>query len=74
MAVGRTVVIGALLAASAAAGETPPAVLDIDRLFASPDLSGPAPRAVAISPDSRRVTFLRGGGKGEQVDGVLGPC
>ncbi len=42
------------------AAEEPAAALDIDRLFASPDLSGPAPRAVAISPDSTRVTFLKG--------------
>jgi dipeptidyl-peptidase-4 len=36
------------------------AVLDIERLFASPDLDGPSPNSVKISPDSRRVTFLRG--------------
>ena len=37
-----------------------PAALDIDRLFESPDLSGPQPRGLKISPDSSRVTFLRG--------------
>jgi dipeptidyl-peptidase-4 len=34
--------------------------LDIERLFAAPDLDGPSPRGVEISPDSARVTFLRG--------------
>ncbi len=34
--------------------------LEIERLYAAPDLDGPAPRGVRISPDSTRVTFLRG--------------
>lgn len=34
--------------------------LDVARLFQSPGLNGPAPRAVRISPDSSRVTFIRG--------------
>ena len=34
--------------------------LDIERLYAAPDLDGPSPRGVKISPDSARVTFLRG--------------
>ena len=36
------------------------ATLDIERLYAAPDLDGPSPRGVKISPDSARVTFLRG--------------
>jgi dipeptidyl-peptidase-4 len=36
------------------------AVLDIERLFAAPNLDGPSPKSVRISPDSSRVTFLRG--------------
>ena len=36
------------------------ATLEIARLYAAPDLDGPAPRGVRISPDSTRVTFLRG--------------
>ena len=36
------------------------ATLEIERLYAAPDLDGPAPRGVSISPDSTRVTFLRG--------------
>ena len=35
-------------------------ILDIERLYAAPDLDGPSPKAVQISPDSSRVTFLRG--------------
>jgi dipeptidyl-peptidase-4 len=34
--------------------------LAIARLFADPPLSGPAPRALKVSPDGARVTFLRG--------------
>jgi dipeptidyl-peptidase-4 len=34
--------------------------LEIARLYAAPDLDGPSPRGVKISPDSSRVTFLRG--------------
>ena len=36
------------------------ATLEIARLFAAPDLDGPSPKGVKISPDSTRVTFLRG--------------
>jgi dipeptidyl-peptidase-4 len=54
-AVGAGSFIGVASSAEEAAG-----ALTIDRLFASPELSGPAPRAVVISPDSARVTFLRG--------------
>jgi dipeptidyl-peptidase-4 len=36
------------------------AKLDIARLYGAPDLDGPSPRGVKISPDSSRVTFLRG--------------
>jgi len=45
--------------AQAPAAEGPP-ILDIERLYAAPDLDGPSPQAVAIAPDSTRVTFLRG--------------
>ncbi|MDR3387790.1 MAG: S9 family peptidase [Rudaea sp.] len=34
--------------------------LSIARIFASPDLNGPSPRLLQISPDAARVTFLRG--------------
>ncbi|MEL6246209.1 MAG: S9 family peptidase [Pseudomonadota bacterium] len=33
--------------------------LTLDRLYASPGLSGPSPRAVKYSPDGSRVTFLK---------------
>jgi dipeptidyl-peptidase-4 len=36
------------------------ATLEIERLYAAPDLDGPSPLGVKISPDSSRVTFLRG--------------
>ncbi|MDH3849191.1 MAG: DPP IV N-terminal domain-containing protein, partial [Gammaproteobacteria bacterium] len=36
------------------------ATLEIQRLYAAPDLDGPSPRGVKISPDSSRVTFMRG--------------
>ncbi len=44
----------------------PPAVtttqsdLTLERLFASPSLSGTSPRGVKYSPDGQRVTFLKG--------------
>jgi len=34
------------------------AILDIERLYDAPELDGPSPRGVKISPDSTRVTFL----------------
>lgn len=34
--------------------------LTVERLFSDPDINGPAPRALTIAPDGRRVTFLRG--------------
>jgi dipeptidyl-peptidase-4 len=34
-------------------------ILEIERLYAAPNLDGPSPRGVKISPDSSRVTFLR---------------
>ncbi|MEL6568770.1 MAG: S9 family peptidase [Pseudomonadota bacterium] len=33
--------------------------LTIERLYASPSLSGPSPRSVKYSPDGKRVTFLK---------------
>jgi dipeptidyl-peptidase-4 len=35
------------------------AALTIDRVYSSPSLSGPSPRALRFSPDGSRVTFLR---------------
>ncbi|MEI6643608.1 MAG: DPP IV N-terminal domain-containing protein [Novosphingobium sp.] len=34
--------------------------LSLERVFASPSLAGPVPRAVKLSPDGRYVTVLRG--------------
>jgi dipeptidyl-peptidase-4 len=39
---------------------TPPrSKLTIDRVFASPDLSGPTPRSLKLSPDGRYATLLK---------------
>jgi dipeptidyl-peptidase 4 len=34
--------------------------LTLDRLFGSPNLSGPSPRGLKVSPDGARVTYLEG--------------
>ena len=44
---------------SGAETPTPAPMLDFERVFASPDLSGPKPREVRISPDGRYLTLLR---------------
>jgi dipeptidyl-peptidase 4 len=53
----------ALLAAPAAAqnlpASAPQAPLTLERLFASPSLSGPVPRLLRLSPDGRLATLLR---------------
>nr|WP_239019799.1 DPP IV N-terminal domain-containing protein [Sphingomonas suaedae] len=43
------------------AGEAPDAPMDLtlERVFASPDLAGVAPRALKLSPDGKFVTLLR---------------
>ncbi|MEQ8299333.1 MAG: S9 family peptidase [Hyphomonas sp.] len=46
-----------------------PSHLTLERLYASPSLSGPAPRGVKFSPDGRRVTFLKGrSGEQDRLD------
>jgi dipeptidyl-peptidase-4 len=50
----------AAMTATAALSTASAEELTLDRLFASPDLSGTAPRAVAYSPDGSLVTFVRG--------------
>ena len=52
------IAVPAMLASSAMAAETAPK-LALERLFASPDLSGPQPRALRLSPDGALVTSLR---------------
>ncbi|MCH2098343.1 MAG: hypothetical protein MK142_08160, partial [Pseudomonadales bacterium] len=51
----------ALCTTSGFAGDTAPAesVLTIERVYGSPELSGPRPRALRFSPDGTRITFLR---------------
>lgn len=34
--------------------------LTVERIYADPSLTGPAPRSVRLSPDGKRVTFLQG--------------
>ena len=47
--------LAALLAAGTASAER----LTLERLYADPALSGPGVRALKVSPDGARVTFLR---------------
>ena len=49
----------AIVTAPACAKEADPASLSFERVFASPSLDGPQPRAVKISPDGRYLTLLR---------------
>ncbi|MEN9868965.1 MAG: hypothetical protein RL748_4555, partial [Pseudomonadota bacterium] len=46
--------------ATPAAADPVPAKLTLERLLASPSLSGPGMRLLKISPDGTRVAFLRG--------------
>jgi dipeptidyl-peptidase-4 len=48
-----------LLLALAPPPGVPQKRLTIDRIFASPDLSGPAPRQLKLSPDGRFATLLK---------------
>jgi len=50
--------LAALAALSTARGQEP--ALSLERIFASPALSGPTLRAARLSPAGDRVTFLRG--------------
>src|SRR5206468_4455538 len=51
------------IASSAVMAQTSPPVpqqvLTLERLFASPSLSGPTPRLLRLSPDGRLATMLR---------------
>lgn len=49
-----------LFFAATASAEEGAGLLTIERVFAAPDLNGPSPKAVGISPDSQRITFLKG--------------
>jgi len=52
-----------LVASPPAMAQTPPPIpqqeLTLERLFASPSLSGPTPRLLRLSPDGRLATLLR---------------
>ena len=45
---------------SAAAEDSNNSKLTVERIYADPSLTGPAPRSVKLSPDGKRVTFLKG--------------
>ena len=47
------------IATSAVADETPAPKLTLERVFASPSLQGPVPRALKLSPDGSLLTSLR---------------
>ncbi len=47
------------VATSALADEPAPQKLTLERVFASPSLTGPAPRALKLSPDGKLLTSLR---------------
>jgi dipeptidyl-peptidase 4 len=47
------------LVGPAMADETPAPTLTLERVFASPSLQGPAPRALKLSPDGSLLTSLR---------------
>ena len=50
--------LGALLASAAVPAEAQQK-LTLERVFANPDLSGPQPRALKLSPDGKLVTLLK---------------
>jgi dipeptidyl-peptidase 4 len=54
-----TLAAALLVAAPAAAQAQPQQELTLERLFASPSLSGPTPRLLKLSPDGRLATLLR---------------
>ncbi|QDX25551.1 S9 family peptidase [Sphingomonas suaedae] len=58
---GAALMFSAALGSGAMAGEAPDAPMDLtlERVFASPDLAGVAPRALKLSPDGKFVTLLR---------------
>ena len=57
----RSILLAALplLLAAAPIPAVPQQPLTIDRIYASPSLSGPTPRAVRLSPDGRLATLLK---------------
>ena len=59
-------VLATVLAAMSLAVTAHAAVLTPDRVFASPDLSGPQARGVALAPDGSAVTYLKA--KADDVD------
>ena len=54
----RLVAVALMLTAATVAGQ-PATPLTLERVFASPSLSGPTPRALKLSPDGRTATLLK---------------
>ncbi|RVT41182.1 DPP IV N-terminal domain-containing protein [Sphingobium algorifonticola] len=52
-------IVALMLGTAASAQGGAPAALTLERIFASPDLSGPQPRGLALSPDGKLVTLLK---------------
>jgi len=61
-AAGSPLLLAALFAGLALAAPAHSGKLTLERLFAAPDLSGPALRNVKISPDGRLVAYLQARG------------
>lgn len=61
MAAGLGLALAAALSGAPVVAADGPAAqpLMLDRVFASPDLAGPAPRALQLSPDGKLLTSLR---------------
>jgi dipeptidyl-peptidase-4 len=57
----RSILAAALLGlgSAAMAADVPPPALTLERVFASPDLSGAQPRQLKLSPDGSLLTMLR---------------
>lgn len=56
----RICLLAAPLLAFSLAGNAADDTLSIDRIFQSPALEGTSPRSLKVSPDGKRVTFLKG--------------
>ncbi|AOE50438.1 S9 family peptidase [Kangiella sediminilitoris] len=61
----RTLLNGALLVTvgtgfTSVQADTGEDMLTVERIYADPSLTGPAPRSVKLSPDGQRATFLKG--------------
>ncbi|MBL4790389.1 MAG: DPP IV N-terminal domain-containing protein, partial [Kordiimonadaceae bacterium] len=56
----KTVLVASLLAASTVAVPSLAEEFTIERMVANPSINGPTVRGLKVSPDGKRITFLRG--------------